>query len=178
MRRSFPPEEHQEPIDSEDETPAKSDDSFSGLDDDLSYQSEDENGLKVDKSEYLPGTPKILDDGRIDVKSERPMKVVKEIIKEGEGDLPRRRSTCALIYKGTLEDGTVFDEQQNREEPFLFKVGIGQVIKGMDIGVGSMKKGEIAKLYIAADYAYQAKGVEGKVPPNSNLIFEMEFLWF
>ncbi|KAH7825477.1 putative peptidyl-prolyl cis-trans isomerase [Monocercomonoides exilis] len=162
---------------SEDSDSYRSDSDYTGVDDDLTNASEDENGNKKPPEEYLPGIEKILDDGRIDVKSERPLKVVKRIIKEGTGPKPRRRTKCSVVFTGKLQDGTIVDSVQDREHPFLFKLGIGQAIKGWDVGVGSMRVGEIAELTIASDYAYGKNGKEDhNIPPDSPMIFEIELL--
>lgn len=74
-----------------------------------------------------------------------------------------------------MEDGSEFDSSRGRD-PFSFTLGQGQVIKGWDFGVASMKKGELAKLYIKSDYGYGATGSAPKIPGGANLIFEVELL--
>lgn len=81
-------------------------------------------------------------------------------------------------YIGTLLDGTVFDSSRERDEPFSFSLGQGQVIKGWDIGVASMKSGERAKFTLKPEYAYGEGGSPPKIPPNSTLLFDIElFDW-
>lgn len=82
----------------------------------------------------------------------------------------------AVHYTGRLLDGTVFDSSVDRGQPFEFTVGVGQVIKGWDKGIMSMKKGEKCILRCEPDYAYGAAGSPPKIPPNSTLEFEVELL--
>ena len=75
-------------------------------------------------------------------------------------------------------DGTVFDSSLERNERFSFTLGKGEVIKGWDIAVKSMKLNESAKFTISSEYAYGEKGSPPKIPPNSTLIFTIElFDW-
>lgn len=82
------------------------------------------------------------------------------------------------MYTGKLLDGTVFDSTTNREEPFSFTIGKGQVIKGWDLGVATMKKGEKALLTCSPPNAYGETGSPPAIPPNSTLQFEVELLDF
>jgi len=103
--------------------------------------------------------------------------VRKKILKEGEGtDTPTEGSDVSVHYTGTLMDGTKFDSSRDRNTPFTFKLGRGQVIKGWDEGVSSMRKGERAVLTCRPDYAYGATGSEPKIPPNATLKFDVELL--
>lgn len=79
-------------------------------------------------------------------------------------------------YRGTLLNGTVFDESYKRGQPFVFNLGAGQVIKGWDQGVAGMKVGGKRRLTIPADLAYGSRGAGGVIPPNAALIFEVELL--
>ena len=100
--------------------------------------------------------------------------VIKEIIKEGTGDeKPQVNSHVEVHYVGTLLDGTKFDSSRDRGESFKFDLGVGQVIKGWDIGVASMKKGELAILTCTSEYAYGSNGSKPKIPPNATLKFEV-----
>ena len=81
-----------------------------------------------------------------------------------------------MLYAGKLEDGTPFDSCNNKEDPFSFRLGAGKVIKGWDLGVASMKKGEKALFVLKPDYAYGSSGSPPKIPPNATLHFEIELL--
>ncbi|XP_046665214.1 FK506-binding protein 59-like isoform X2 [Homalodisca vitripennis] len=103
--------------------------------------------------------------------------VLKEIIKQGEGEYtPNSGCKVYVHYTGTLTDGTVFDSSRDRGEPFEFNLGKGQVIKGWDIGVATMKRKEVAMLTCRSDYAYGKSSGSPKIPPDSTLHFEVEMI--
>jgi FKBP-type peptidyl-prolyl cis-trans isomerase len=99
-----------------------------------------------------------------------------EILKPGNGEVSKNGDRVSVHYIGTLENGNKFDSSRDRQSPFSFILGTGQVIRGWDVGVLGMKVGEQRKLTIPPDLAYGANGVPGAIPPNATLIFEVELL--
>lgn len=97
------------------------------------------------------------------------------IINEGEGELVAKEKQVTVHYSGFLLDGTKFDSSVERDEPFTFVAGVGQVIPGWDEGVQLMKKGSKARFIIPSNLAYGDRDL-GKIPPNSVLIFDVELL--
>ncbi|KAL6257206.1 hypothetical protein P5V15_012134 [Pogonomyrmex californicus] len=113
----------------------------------------------------------------IDLTPEQDGGVLKKIIKEGVGDeTPSNGCKVKVHYTGTLLDGTKFDSSRDREKPFKFDLGRSSVIKGWDIGVASMKKGEIAVLTCSPKYAYGDNGSPPLIPAKATLQFEIELL--
>lgn len=94
----------------------------------------------------------------------------------GEGASPVAGKMVTVHYTGTLENGTKFDSSVDRNEPFMFMIGVGQVIKGWGEGVLGMKVGGKRTLTIPSHLGYGPYGAGGIIPPHATLIFEVELL--
>ena len=108
--------------------------------------------------------------------SGEPNSLIIEDTEVGTGQEAQAGDRVQVHYRGTLMDGTKFDASYDRNEPFSFNLGGGQVIKGWDQGVAGMKEGGKRTLTIPPDLAYGARGAGGVIPPNATLKFEVELL--
>lgn len=107
-----------------------------------------------------------------------PEGVKKDIIKQGDGwRRPKAGDELTVHYVGTLEsDGSEFDSSRERDEPITLNLGKGEVIKGWEVGLATMRKGEIAKFTLQPQFAYGEAGMAPKIPPKAVLVFEIELI--
>ena len=97
-------------------------------------------------------------------------------IQEGTGVSPATGNKVTVHYTGYLMNGKKFDSSVDRNQPITFVIGYGQVIKGLDEGVASMKVGGKRKLIIPSDLGYGKRGAGAVIPPDSELIFDVELI--
>ncbi|CAE7746193.1 FKBP65 [Symbiodinium sp. CCMP2456] len=120
------------------------------------------------------------DDDMGDMPIELPEGVQKEVMTpalDGSWKRPQRGDEVTVHYVGTLQsDGSEFDSSRSRGRPFVFTLGRGEVIKGWDLGVATMKKGEVSKFTFAPEFAYGENGSPPKIPENATLVFEVELI--
>ena len=121
-----------------------------------------------DSKESAPATPKS------DAGATAGLKIKDEVI--GKGPSAKSGDRVTVHYTGWLLDGTKFDSSKDRNEPFSFSLGAGEVIPGWDQGVAGMKVGGKRKLTIPPELGYGARGAGGVIPPNATLRFDVELL--
>lgn len=99
-----------------------------------------------------------------------------EDVKVGDGAEAVAGKTVTVHYVGTLTDGKKFDSSKDRDQPFIFPLGAGRVIKGWDEGVAGMKVGGTRKLIIPPELGYGKQGAGGVIGPDATLLFTVELL--
>jgi FKBP-type peptidyl-prolyl cis-trans isomerase FkpA len=105
-----------------------------------------------------------------------PSGLIVEELTVGDGALATAGQQVKVHYTGWLTDGKKFDSSKDRDDPFVFPLGAGRVIKGWDEGVQGMKVGGKRKLTIPPALGYGTRGAGGVIPPNATLVFEVELL--
>jgi FKBP-type peptidyl-prolyl cis-trans isomerase len=127
-----------------------------------------------------PAAPTIQSESKKMTRTKNASGLEYEIIQPGSGVSPSAGKEVTVHYTGWLdvngEKGQQFDSSLTRGTPFVFVIGVHQVIQGWDEGVMTMKIGEKRRLYIPAKLGYGARGAGAIIKPNSNLIFEVELL--
>lgn len=118
--------------------------------------------------------------------SSSPAVVTELIVKEiapGDGPVAEAGQTAVMHYTGWIYEptspdlrGSKFDSSRDRNDPFLFKLGAGQVISGWDNGIPGMQVGGKRELIIPPGMAYGSRGAGGIIPPDATLLFEVELL--
>jgi len=101
--------------------------------------------------------------------------IIEELVL-GEGAAAAAGQSVTVHYTGWLTSGKKFDSSKDRDDPFVFPLGAGHVIRGWDEGVQGMKVGGSRKLTIPPELGYGARGAGGVIPPNATLVFEVELL--
>lgn len=96
------------------------------------------------------------------------------VTQRGQGRALQAGETVLVHYTGLLTNGVKFDSSHDRRDPFAFRLGAGQVIKGWDEGVAQLRIGDHATLTVPPDLGYGANGAGGVIPPNATLIFIVE----
>ena len=94
----------------------------------------------------------------------------------GNGATATAGQSVSVHYTGWLTNGQKLDSSVDRNDPFEFNLGRGQVIPGWDQGVAGMQVGGKRKLTIPPELAYGSRGAGGVIPPNATLVFEVELL--
>ncbi len=106
-----------------------------------------------------------------------PSGLIYMVLKKGTGRLPKAGETVIYHYMGTFTNGVKFDSSLDRNDPFVFKLAAGQVIKGVDEAIAKLHVGDHAIMILPPEIAYEEKGTrDGVIPPNSTLIFTVEIL--
>lgn len=100
----------------------------------------------------------------------------------GSGETPAKGQMVTVHYTGWLDEngtkGRKFDSSRDRGQPFTFKLGVGQVISGWDIGVSTMQPGGQRTLVLPPEHGYGQRGAGAVIPPGATLIFDVELISF
>ena len=133
------------------------------------------NAAKIDKTKKVEVIKKMkVADEPKETTTASGLKYIDAVV--GTGVSPKAGQSVKVHYTGWLENGKKFDSSVDRDQPFDFIIGTGQVIKGWDEGVSTMKVGGKRKLIIPSQLAYGSRGAGSDIPPNATLIFEVQLL--
>lgn len=130
--------------------------------------------ISVQSKEVNSTRNKMMAQANNAIKTPSGLSYVDEVV--GSGASPRAGQRVSVHYTGWLTNGQKFDSSLDRGQPFEFTLGQGEVIRGWDEGVASMKVGGKRKLTIPPDLGYGARGAGGVIPPNATLVFEVQLL--
>ena len=108
--------------------------------------------------------------------TQTPSGLTIEDLVPGDGAAAAAGQRVTVHYTGSLTNGDKFDSSKDRNDPFVFNLGAGQVIRGWDEGVQGMQVGGTRKLTIPPELGYGTRGAGGVIPPNATLIFVVELL--
>jgi FKBP-type peptidyl-prolyl cis-trans isomerase len=100
------------------------------------------------------------------------------VLREGEGDSPKAGHKVSVLYVGRLLNGQIFDQTEDREQPYRFRIRRHMVIEGWDQILQLMKPGEKRLVIIPPEFAYGTRGQPPGIPRNATLVFEIELLRF
>ncbi len=143
------------------------------------------NEIKIESPTLVANASKLMETGNMEIDLSKAQTSSTGLIsvetETGEGESPTRGQKVTVHYTGYLAEegygrGKKFDSSKDRNQPFTFTIGVGQVIKGWDEGVANMQVGSKSTLIIPPDLGYGAKGAGGVIPPNATLIFDVELL--
>uniref|UniRef100_A0A7S2SVY6 peptidylprolyl isomerase n=1 Tax=Rhizochromulina marina TaxID=1034831 RepID=A0A7S2SVY6_9STRA len=120
-----------------------------------------------------------LDEGYSKVEGGGGLHVHLKTVKGGDAtNFPQESHTVRLHYVARFKDGTVFDSSRDRDQPITFKLGTGQAIPGLELGVMAMSRGQIAEIVVPPEAGYGATGYLPIIPPNAVLVYEVELISF
>ena len=113
---------------------------------------------------------------KVELDSGLAYEILQEAADTNNAISPKKGSKVTVHYTGWLTDGTKFDSSVDRGQPFSFNIGMGQVIRGWDEGVLDMKVGEKRRLFIPPAMGYGSRGAGAVIPPQADLIFDVELI--
>ena len=115
--------------------------------------------------------------GKLDAEIiEKPSGLKIYIHKEGRGEIPKKGETVYMRYHGSMIDGSMFDSSFNAAHLYAVKVGSGTVVEGWDEGLGYLKRGTIATLFVPSDLGYGDEGYMPVIPPKTDLAYYIELV--